>query len=220
MIQVDGTNFELFGNWFEQKLKHNSNQNGLRLFNNLKSRKINIPSNLSIIATINTSDESIYYLDSAFKRRWDWEYVDAPSKANMSSKTIPDAVLYTNLPLSDGKFLDWYRCIVGVNEFIKSHSYSIRRIEDKLIGWWFIKPKDGEVTLEQVQDKLMFYLWDSVFARNKQLLTEFIRDKLKNKNISLVTFTDFLIYTTDLLEYWHDSVPTVEEKDDDDIPFN
>ncbi|NMF62973.1 restriction endonuclease [Brasilonema octagenarum UFV-E1] len=219
VIQINGTNLEYFSKILEQNFKDNSNQNGLRLFNNLQSRKINIPSNLSIIATINTSDESIYYLDSAFKRRWDWEYVDAPSKANMSSKTIPDAVRYTNLPLSDAKILDWYRCIVGVNEFIKSHSYSIRRIEDKLISWWFIKPKYGEVTLEQVQDKLMFYLWDGVFARNKQLLTEFIRDKLNKKNISLVTFTDFLIYTIDLLEYWHDSVPTVEEKDDIDVGF-
>ena len=57
-----------------------NNSNGVRVCNLLKQKRINIPNNLSIIATINTSDESIYYLDSAFKRRWDWQYVFLYSK--------------------------------------------------------------------------------------------------------------------------------------------
>ncbi|MEM9543787.1 MAG: restriction endonuclease, partial [Cyanobacteria bacterium P01_E01_bin.42] len=69
----------------ERYLDPHQIENGLRedfeieskLIGLLSNKKIKIPPNLSIIATINTSDESIYYLDSAFKRRWDWEYIEA-----------------------------------------------------------------------------------------------------------------------------------------------
>ena len=65
----------------------------------------------------------------------------------------------------------------------------IRRIEDKQIGWWFIKPEDDKVDLEQVKDKLMFYLWDSVFARDKRPIEEF----LSNPNaVKLTAYSDFL----------------------------
>ncbi len=75
LIQVDGNRFDNFCKNLENDLKAQSNQNGLRALGLLKQNKISIPNNLSILATINTSDESIYYLDSAFKRRWDWEYI-------------------------------------------------------------------------------------------------------------------------------------------------
>ncbi|MBD2472668.1 restriction endonuclease [Nostoc sp. FACHB-145] len=204
-LQINDSSYEVFFKILEQDLKQSLNKDGFRLLENLRVRKILLPPNLSIIGTINTSDESIYYLDSAFKRRWDWEYIDSPSKKNMY-ENIPAEIAYASLPIED-KFLDWDRCIVGVNEFIKSHQHIVRRIEDKQIGWWFIKPKNGEVTIEQVQDKLMFYLWDGVFVRNKQVLVKFIEDKLGKTNVTLVTFSDFLFYTAELLEYWHDSVP-------------
>lgn len=190
-IQINGSNFDIFTDLKEQKLISASNQNGLRLLHNLKNRKINIPPNLSIIATINTSDESIYYLDSAFKRRWDWEYVDAPNENDIDSGFIPEEIKNTILQLDEKKSLNWYRCIVGVNEFIKSNHQSIRRIEDKQIGWWFIKPKNEKVGLNQVKDKLMFYLWDSVFVRDKRPLINFIKDKLNEEDINLITYANF-----------------------------
>jgi 5-methylcytosine-specific restriction protein B len=140
---------------------------GARVFNLLKNRRINIPSNLSIIATINTSDESIYYLDSAFKRRWDWEYVNSPS-GQFKEKDIHPDFQEVYLIINGQEKRKWAYYIIGVNEFIKSNYQSIRRIEDKQIGWWFIKPEDGKVEIQQVRDKLMFYLWDNVFARDKK----------------------------------------------------
>lgn len=207
LIQVDGSNFDIFTHHLKARLQENSNTNGLRLLKNLENRKINIPPNLSIIATINTSDESIYYLDSAFKRRWDWEYIDAPNKDGIEDdNSITDTLLKVKLILEDGRKLDWCRCVIGINEFIKINHNTIRKIEDKQIGWWFIKAKNHEISLEQVQDKLMFYLWDGVFAINKQALNKFIEEQLNKKEVKLVTFADFLAYTSDLLEYCHNSI--------------
>ena len=70
------------------------------VLNNLNNQCISIPPNLSIVATINTSDESIYYLDSAFKRRWEWEYVKAPSKKT-SINNIPNKIKETFLYIED-----------------------------------------------------------------------------------------------------------------------
>lgn len=205
-ITVDGSNIDKF---FNDSLCGMREQNKSIVMDLLSKRKIKIPPNLSIIATINTSDESIYYLDSAFKRRWDWQYVDAPSTDHTEWCDIPALILNVKLESLDVRLgdLDWYRCIVGVNEFIKSHHQVIRRIEDKQIGWWFIKPIDNKVTIGQVRDKLMFYLWDGVFARNKQSLEKYIADKLDIEDVVLITYADFLGFTSELLKYWHDSVP-------------
>ncbi|MEQ8537711.1 MAG: AAA family ATPase [Coleofasciculus sp. D1-CHI-01] len=182
--------------------------NGVRMLKNLENKKISIPPNLSIIATINTSDESIYYLDSALKRRWDWEYVDAPSQADIKNKNVPDIISQATLELDNGEHLKWYRCIVGINEFIKSHHQSIRRVEDKQMGWWFIKPHDGKVSLDQVKDKVMFYLWDSVFARDKRPLVQLFTESLNN--INLTTYADFVMHAEELIKYMHDSMPALE----------
>jgi 5-methylcytosine-specific restriction enzyme B len=205
-ITVDGSNIDKFFN--DSLLTVPVEQNKSIVMDLLSKCKIKIPPNLSIIATINTSDESIYYLDSAFKRRWDWQYVDAPSIFCIEWFDIPSFILNVNLKLPDVT-LDWCRCIVGVNEFLKSHHQIIRRIEDKQIGWWFIKPIDNKITISQVQDKLMFYLWDGVFARNKQSLERYIADKLDIEDVVLITYDDFLRFTSRLLKYWHDSVPAV-----------
>jgi 5-methylcytosine-specific restriction endonuclease McrBC GTP-binding regulatory subunit McrB len=165
------------------------NPDGSRVFSLLQQRRINIPHNLSILATINTSDESIYYLDSAFKRRWDWEYVKAPVR----DASIPEKLRDVKLIIDGEEKGAWSQYIVGINELIKSNHQVIRRIEDKQIGWWFIKPrKTAKVDLDQVKDKLMFYLWDSVFARDKRPLEQFYRLPISSDKInSLFRFSLF-----------------------------
>ncbi len=136
---------------------------------------IRIPPNLSILATMNTSDNSIYFMDSAFKRRWDWEFV------NWDDTKPPAATYGTEGTLNKD---EWTDIIKKLNSFIKSHHTSIRGIEDKQIGYYFIKQP---VTAEQIQNKLMFFLWDSVFNRDKKPLV----DLLKVTRDELVTFGDF-----------------------------
>lgn len=124
---------------------------------------LRIPPNLSILATMNTSDNSIYFMDSAFKRRWDWEFV------NWDDTKPPVATYGTGGNLEED---EWKKLIKKLNSFIKSHHTSIRGIEDKQIGYYFIKQP---VTAEQIQNKLMFFLWDSVFNRDKKPLVDLLK---------------------------------------------
>lgn len=147
-------------------------QNKISFLNfDLINKTIKIPPNLSIVATMNTSDNSIYHMDSAFKRRWDWEFVDIDS----------------NLIKSPGNaFIDrqeWGKFINNINAFIKNNNNYIRGIEDKQIGKYFIK--NEIISKADIQNKLMFFIWHSVFSRDKKPLMELLN------NNKLVTFGDF-----------------------------
>jgi 5-methylcytosine-specific restriction endonuclease McrBC GTP-binding regulatory subunit McrB len=198
-VDVNGSSIK-FGQFCDETLKVN------RVTDLLREQKIKLPNNLSIIATINTSDESIYYLDSAFKRRWDWEYIDSPNK-DSTFLNIPRIIVDTKLLKSGEEIfsgkndrLIWWICIVGLNEFIKSNHQAIRRIEDKQIGWWFIKPRNNVISLQEVKDKLMFYLWDSVFSRDKRPLEEALKKEI-GKEVKLITYADFIQNTEYLLSF-------------------
>jgi len=140
-----------------------------------ENRTIKIPPNLSILASMNTSDSSIYYMDSAFKRRWEWEFIDA------DSNTISvDGVAFENRK-------DWEIFVSKLNAFIKSNHKSIRGIEDKQIGHFFIT--DEQILKASIQNKLMFFLWDSVFNRDKKPLVKLLFGE--NAENELITFGDF-----------------------------
>jgi 5-methylcytosine-specific restriction protein B len=192
--QVDGSNINKFYEITENELKNKNNKNGLRVLSNLKNNKIAIPFNLSIIGTINTSDESIYYLDSAFKRRWDWEYVDVPSS---QSAEIPEIIKEIKLVLGDTEN-SWSDFVINLNDFIKFNHQSIRRIEDKQIGWWFLKPKNKKIEEEAIKNKLMFYLWDSVFSKDRRPLAELLT-KACSRQVELITYSDFVALSTDFV---------------------
>lgn len=149
---------------------------------NLVERIIKIPPNLSILATMNTSDNSIFFMDSAFKRRWDWEFIDWNDDCQMPKPKYGSA--------NDDEYgylteLEWKELVKGINQFIKDHHQSIRGIEDKQIGYFFIKERP--IPSELIRNKLMFFLWDSVFNRDKKPLIRL----LDIDSEDLITFGDF-----------------------------
>lgn len=150
------------------------NQNYSPLSKLIVSKNIKLPPNLSIIATMNTSDESIYYMDSAFKRRWEWEPLTVNDKN--TRKTIEDAYI----ELTQVKWVDF---VDHLNRFILSNSEAIRRIEDKQVGYYFIKPVlEGMkkfIKKAEVRNKLLFFLWDNVFTRDKSILINKLGKELK-----------------------------------------
>lgn len=154
----------------------------------LVNRKIKIPPNFSIIGTMNTSDNSIYFMDSAFKRRWDWEFIDINPVTEDYFTNIDTQLRKINRD-------DWKKFVDVINTFIKQHSDKIRRIEDKQIGYYFIK--GDKIPHEAIRNKLMFFLWDSVFSNEKKPLLELLNSSPLRQNnpiakSELVTFGDFV----------------------------
>ena len=106
-----------------------------------------LPSNLYIWATMNTSDQSLFPIDSAFKRRWDWTYMPI---SNAEKNWAIEA---------GGNSYDWWLFLEKINEKIGSTTNS----EDKKLGYFFCKAQDGIISAKTFVGKVIFYLWNDVF---------------------------------------------------------
>lgn len=120
----------------------------------MKGERLVLPSNLYIWATMNTSDQSLFPIDSAFKRRWDWKYV--PIRKGRDKETNAPLNWYIN---TGDKQYNWWSFISLVNKLIGSLTNS----EDKKLGYFFCKAKDGEIDADLFVSKVIFYLWNDVF---------------------------------------------------------
>jgi hypothetical protein len=144
-----------------------------------------IPANMSIVATMNTCDENIFFMDSAFKRRWGFEYVGIEYESSDD-----DYKKQLNAKIEDGTGnITWKDFLKKLNSFIKgSKAY---RLEDKLVGQWFIKAKYDKISKDDIKNKLMHYLWDNVFSKDRKPLIGLLEDD-KPGTVDLKTFGDFI----------------------------
>ena len=106
-----------------------------------------LPNNLYIWATMNTSDQSLFPIDSAFKRRWDWTYMP-----------ISNAEKHWVIEVGGNKY-DWWQFLEKINEKIGSTTNS----EDKKLGYFFCKAQNGVISAKTFIGKVIFYLWNDVF---------------------------------------------------------
>lgn len=108
-----------------------------------------LPNNLHIWATMNTSDQSLFPIDSAFKRRWDWKYIpiDYTDRGHYIS--------------CNGKKYSWAKFLYNVN----AHIESVTQSEDKKLGYWFTGNTSTqlEITADKFVSKVVFFLWNDVF---------------------------------------------------------
>lgn len=135
--------------------------------------RMSLPDNLNILCTMNTSDQSLFPMDSAFKRRWDWQYI--PIDYNDAGKFEIDLE-------SEGKF-NWGSLIKQINGRIKNHTQS----EDKQIGNRFVSSVDFRISADQFVSKVVFYLWSEIY-KDEQDSGESIFYIDKDNEI---TFSDF-----------------------------
>ena len=112
-------------------------------------KKMQLPPNLYIWATMNTSDQSLFPIDSAFKRRWDWRYIPIDYTDRGHYIACGDT-LYS-----------WADFLQKVNNSVES----VTHLEDKKLGYWFMGngAEQKEITIDRFVSKVVFYLWNDVF---------------------------------------------------------
>lgn len=180
------------------------------------SQSLKLPGNLHIYATMNTSDQSLFPMDSAFKRRWAMEYKPIDYK---HGKAMKFAITIA------GKEYPWIGFLQMVNEMILNATDS----EDKQMGEFFIK---GSATEKEFINKVMFYLWNDVckdlynprrvqaayFLRVKNQLegekndyftfAELFSDRNENSRL----LTEFMLYLEDKFKENHKDISLTEDK--------
>ena len=117
-----------------------------------QGKKLKLPANLYIWATMNTSDQSLFPIDSAFKRRWDWKYI----KIAQPKKDGTDEKFNWKI---EGD-IDWWQFVKKINDIILRMTNSA----DKQLGYFFAKANnEGVITYDCFVSKVCFYLWNDIF---------------------------------------------------------
>ena len=170
--------------YIKGKLEDAAEKEGLT--SHIKEGKIlKLPNNLYIWATMNTSDQSLFPIDSAFKRRWEWKYIKI--KKGIDKNT--GAELDWKIKVSDESY-DWW-------EFLKAINYKIDKMTssaDKQLGYFFcLADGKGEISADTFVNKVAFYLWNDVFkdyAEDGSPLLKYKKNE-EDKSESDLTFPDF-----------------------------
>lgn len=119
-----------------------------------------LPSNLNILATMNTSDQSLFPIDSAFKRRWEMEYVGV---------NYTDAEQFT-VVIDESHKYSWSEILKGLNGYIKQEKHST----NKILGNRFVQADENNVISAVVfRDKVLFFLFNDVFKDEDEFRTDF-----------------------------------------------
>lgn len=170
-----------------------------------------LPANFNILGTVNTSDQNVFVMDTAFKRRFDWIYISTDPVKKDGKIIEYDNVM---IPLiNDGEInkFSWHEFYMKLNRFITDRNEGLGLSEDKQIGQFFIlfsKDMDETYIKNKIQNKLLKYLWEDIesasYANTKKLFDESINnfsDLYRKYELDEQVFSDaFLLYfkNTDL----------------------
>ena len=143
-----------------------------------------LPKNLYIWATMNTSDQSLFPIDSAFKRRWDWKY--QPITKGMDADGHD---LNWRLEIDDEHQYDWWSVICNINSKIIG---KLTKSEDKKLGYFFCKANSkGVIDKDIFVEKVLFYLWNEIL-KDYEPSQDFLKDEsLKGENDGYLSYDLF-----------------------------
>ncbi len=157
-----------------------------------KGEELILPPNLYIWATMNTSDQSLFPIDSAFKRRWEWKYIKITNgyKKNENGEYETDAE-GKKIPLNwkiETNGQDWYGFIQQINKIISNMTSSA----DKQLGYFFCQAnEEKKITTETFVSKVLFYLWNDVFKDYGFDDAKLFKYKTEDGKEEDLTFPDF-----------------------------
>lgn len=161
--------------------------------------KLRLPSNFNIVATMNTSDQSLFPMDSAFKRRWEWKYI--PTTAPKGKDRQMELTIKNSIETKDGRKINagnyeysWKDFLSNINSRILNVTHS----EDKQLGYWFVKADEvsGSISISTFVSKVVFYLWNDVFKDVGAKDTNPFTIKVNGKN-EIMSFNSFFEENTE-----------------------
>lgn len=134
--------------------------------------KIRIPSNMWILATMNTADQNVFTLDTAFQRRWKLHHMknDVMSAGHSKAKI-------------ESSEIEWGTFASVINEMVTDYSLEMMSSEDKRLGAYFVKK--NELSEEEFPEKVLKYLWDDAFKMKKDAVFD---DKFKSLETIIETY--------------------------------
>jgi hypothetical protein len=163
-----------------------------------------LPPNMSLLATMNTSDQSLFPIDSAFKRRWDWKYVKIKNGKDKLGNQLNWKIVIKDeadnvVKVGENEEISWWTFIENINTIIASMTSSA----DKQLGYFFCKPTEKAeetdeepsiITADTLVGKVIFYLWNDVFKDygfEDAYLFSYL-EKVEGKDVEKdLTFADF-----------------------------
>lgn len=128
---------------------------GREVYDGDENAPISIPSNLSILATMNTSDQNVFTLDTAFQRRWNMKYIE---NNVAEAEHADEKIEYSNVT--------WGGFASAVNEEILEYNAELSSSEDKQLGAYFVTK--AELTSDKFPEKALKYLWDDAFKLERE----------------------------------------------------
>ena len=178
-----------------------------------------LPNNLYIWSTMNTSDQSLFPIDSAFKRRWEWQYMPIGKGYDKNGQEIQWAVEGAT------KKFSWWSFLEKINAQIGEATQS----EDKKLGFFFCKATDGVISAEKFVGKVIFYLWNDVFKNNgfegpifkdidgtELSFAKFYKSDMKGNAIVQKDKVELFLTNLGVEEYKDGNMPSEEPEEDED----
>ena len=178
-----------------------------------------LPNNLYIWATMNTSDQSLFPIDSAFKRRWEWQYMPIGKGYDENGQEIKWAIEGAT------KRFSWWSFLEKINAQIGEATQS----EDKKLGFFFCKATDGTISAEKFVGKVIFYLWNDVFKNNgfegpifkdvdgtELTFAKFYKSDMKGNAIVQKDKVEIFLNNLGVEEFKDGNMPSEEPEEDED----
>jgi MoxR-like ATPase len=131
-----------------------------------ENHKVSIPSNMSILCTMNTSDQNVFTLDTAFQRRWSMRLIKNKFKEGKESELANARILDTTVT--------WEKFFSEINNIILQKNIRMTSSEDKRLGTHFVSIEDlkyiqgDEKQNSRFPEKVLKYLWDDAFKFTKE----------------------------------------------------
>ena len=137
-----------------------------------EAHPVRIPSNMYILATMNTADQNVFTLDTAFQRRWNMRQIENRFDKSEHSKDI-----------IAGTKVNWGAFATVINDMVIDINADMASSEDKRLGTYFAKKKELEAN--RFPEKVLKYLWDDAFKMDK---TAIFNENCKSLEEVVVTY--------------------------------